>query len=157
MQVTVVICNVLLSSRTFLFITHSVWCGMWPCNCPTTRAVALDEWYLLHIFFFPFLLFPFLSQQQPCAGMNYLTKGSSSACQWKMQEHLFMELDLFYRNKSLEITITFQGLEQEPLNSYFYWKIIVESWLMPVGSGKELLLSVLQTFWCVFWGFFCSW
>lgn len=119
--------------------------------------MPLDEWYLLHIFFFPFLLFPFLSQQQPGAGMNYLTKGSSSACQWKMQEHLFMELDLFYRNKSLEITITFQGLEQEPLNSYFYWKIIVESWLMPVGPGKELLLSVLQTFWCVFWGFFCSW
>lgn len=28
---------------------------------------------------------------------------------------------------------------------------------MPVGSCKELLLSVFQTFWCVFSGFFCSW
>lgn len=44
-----------------------------------------------------------------------------------MQEHFFTDFDLFYRDKPLEMTITFQSLEQEPLNSYFYQKIVVES------------------------------
>lgn len=36
------------------------------------------QWYLLLLFFSPFLLFPFLSQQQPGAGMNYLTEDSKA-------------------------------------------------------------------------------
>lgn len=109
MQVTVVVATCYFPAGHFYYYSQ---CVMWHVALQLPW-MPLDQWCLLLLFFFPFLLFPFLSQQQPGAGMSYLTEGSSSACQWKMQEHFFVDFDLFYRNKFLEITIIFQGLEQK--------------------------------------------
>lgn len=88
MQMTVVVAMCYFPAGHFyLFLTV---CDV-TCD-PTTALHASGTSYLFSFFLFSYFLF---SQQQPGAGMNYLTKGSSSTHQWKMQEHFFMDLICF--------------------------------------------------------------